>query len=193
MDLQNELLEHPSLTDSVLRSFEQNQNPNPRDRSNSPGSFGYPSRHSPSGFRSETTSERGSSPSPSRFNPPAWTRGAEEPRAAGGFYNNPSRNLGYVGSRQGTPYGSSPYSSRHGSPEYESDGENMQALAARTRLPSGSLSPEKFRSVSPTPYHAPVLRNVEFANPLGAGINQVEEHPRENCKKAVPSPLYQVC
>lgn len=45
--------------------------------------------------------------------------------------------------------------SRESSPEYESadDGENATlAAAARTRLPTGSISPEKQRSPSPNPY-----------------------------------------
>jgi hypothetical protein len=45
-------------------------------------------------------------------------------------------------------------SARESSPEYESadEGEATLAAAARVRLPTGSLSPEKRRSPSPDPY-----------------------------------------
>jgi hypothetical protein len=172
-ELENEYLENPSLTASVLESFE---NQSRRDRSNSPRSFGYPSHHS--GFRSETSSERGSSASPGRFSPPAWRREEEGPKQDN-FWNSASRNLTRFSSRQGTPFGS-----RHGSPEHKNNGEDILDAAIRTRLPSGSLSPEKFRSESPVQHPAPAPRNVQFGNPSGETIKEeADEQRRDNCKQ----------
>ena len=58
------------------------------------------------------------------------------------------------------------------SPEYESadDGEDATlAAAARTRLPTGSISPEKRRSPSPDPYPR---GNTDFGNTFGGQIQQ---------------------
>ena len=62
--------------------------------------------------------------------------------------------------------------SRDSSPEYESadDGEDATlAAAARTRLPTGSLSPDKIRSMSPSPYPA---GGQDFGKTFGRSIKQ---------------------
>lgn len=129
--------EHPSLDDSQDDFDLHGNNNNYNDLPRSP-SIGYPSHHS--GFRSETSSEMGDSLSGGRFSPPAWRRDGNGNRSSGFWNRGPSR-LG-LGGR-----------SRDGTPDYESGDERDRTLeaAARTRLPTGSLSPEKQRSPSPGP------------------------------------------
>lgn len=70
--------------------------------------------------------------------------------------------------------------SRESSPEYESadDGEDATlAAAARTRLPTGSMSPDKQRSPSPGPYPQ---GSEEFGRTFGGVIKQEQDE--------VPSP-----
>jgi hypothetical protein len=128
--------DHPSL-DASLQDFEQGSSE--MGRSPSPR-FGYPSHHS--GFRSDTESEMARSESAGRFSPPAWRRDG-----------NGNRNSGFWSKRDERRRRDD--RSRESSPEYESadDGEDPTlAAAARTRLPTGSLSPEKQRSPSPDPF-----------------------------------------
>jgi hypothetical protein len=124
--------DHPSLNAS-LQDFE----PGSTELEQSPR-FGYPSPHS--GFRSESDSEIVGSDSAGRYSPPAWRRDGAGNRSSG-FWN---RKDNILGKRS--------WGSRESSPEYESadDGEDATlAAATRTRLPTGSLSPEKRRSPSP--------------------------------------------
>ncbi len=117
--------DHPSL-DASLQDFE----PGSSEIGQSPH-FGYPSHHS--GFRSDTESENADSTSGGRYSPPAWRRDGNGNRSSG-FWN-----------RQRTTLGKRSRGSRDSSPEYESadDGEDAPlAAAARTRLPTGSLSPD---------------------------------------------------
>lgn len=146
--------DHPSLEASLqdfegASSSEINQSPR----------FGYPSHHS--GFRSDTDSEIAESMSGGRFSPPAWRRDGNGNRSSG-FWNRHSPILGKR-SRD----------SRESSPEYESADDGYDATlaaAVRTRLPTGSLSPEKRRSPSPDPY--PV--GGDFGKTFGAVIKQEE-------------------
>lgn len=149
--------DHPSVNAS-LEDFEPGSS-----EIDQPPRFGYPSRRSAS--RSDTDSE---APPPSssagRYSPPAWRRDGDGNRNSG-FWNGPaSRRL------------------RGGSLEYESaeEGEDPTlAAAARTRLPTGSLSPEKQGSPSPDPF------------PAGAGDfgDTFGEVKREDAKEVVaPSP-----
>ncbi|KAK6581482.1 hypothetical protein PZA11_006173 [Diplocarpon coronariae] len=126
--------DHPSL-DASLQDFEPTSSeigqlmPSPR--------FGYPSHHS--GFRSDSDSEMADSVSGGRFSPPAWRRDGNGNRSSG-FWNRTT--LGKRGRED----------SRESTPDYESadDGQDSTlAAAARTRLPTGSMSPEKRRSPSP--------------------------------------------
>ena len=110
------------------------------------GKLHLPSQHS--GFRSETDSEMAESGG--RFSPPAWFKGDRENlkhNHGSGFWN---RNPNGKRSRE---------DSRESSPEMDymdaDDGYDATLDAARrTRLPTGSLSPEKRRSPSPDPYPA---------------------------------------
>ncbi|KAH8599660.1 hypothetical protein B0O99DRAFT_649218 [Bisporella sp. PMI_857] len=157
---------NPSL-DASLQDFE----PGSSELSPSPR-FGYPSHHS--GFRSDSDSEIAGSEAPSngRCSPPAWRREASGHRSSG-FWTRQHKLLGKHnrGSREDSPELGSDI-------EYESaeEGDNDATLeaAVRTRLPTGSLSPEKRRSPSPDPYPA---GSKEFANKFGS--IKVEEDAKE--------------
>jgi hypothetical protein len=170
--------DHPSL-DASLQDFE----PGSSEIGQSPR-FGYPSHHS--GFRSDTSSDVGESVSGGRFSPPAWRRDVDGNRSSG-FWNRGSSRLGQR-SRD----------SRQSSPEYESadeGGDETLAAAARTRLPTGSLSPEKQRSPSPDPFPR---GDADFGNAFGGKqIKQEEdqdalvpavENPN-NCMQSYLSPI----
>ncbi|KAH8884613.1 hypothetical protein GQ53DRAFT_730350 [Thozetella sp. PMI_491] len=115
----------------------------------SPPPFGYPSAHS--GFRSDDTvassdlEEDDSVASAGGYSPPAWRRLGNGDRSSG-FWRK-SDNFPNFGLR----YDDIDSRSRETSPEYESadEGEEILAQAMRTRLPTGSLSPEKERSPEP--------------------------------------------
>jgi hypothetical protein len=168
-ELENLFDDHPSLAAS-LEDFD----PESSGLNRSP-QFGYPSHHS--GFRSDTDSEMAESVSGGRFSPPAWRRDAKGNRSSG-FWN-----------RQSPILGKRSRDSRESSPEYESadDGHDATlAAAVRTRLPTGSLSPEKRRSPSPSLYPA----GGDFGKTFGAAIKEEEndavvmpstENPN-NCK-----------
>ncbi|EDN90940.1 hypothetical protein SS1G_00340 [Sclerotinia sclerotiorum 1980 UF-70] len=151
--------DHPSLNAS-LQDFEQGSieiDPNP------PRRFGYPSQHS--GFRSDTDSEDDLRDSVSRggYSPPAWRREDNGNRTSG-FWN---RHNNILGKRHREL-------SRESSPEYESADEGggsdpTLAAAVRTRLPTGSISPEKKRSPSPDRYTS---GNGDFGKAFGAVIKQ---------------------
>lgn len=168
-ELEDAFDDHPSL-DASLQDFE----PGDSENGQSPR-FGYPSHHS--GFRSDSDSEMAGSLSPGRFSPPAWRREGNGNRNAG-FWNRGSNILGKRS-----------YDSRESSPEYESadDGEDATlAAAARTRLPTGSLSPEKQRSPSPDPFPS---GGRDFGNTFGEikeeegkkAIVPATENPNNNC------------
>lgn len=167
--------EHPSL-DASLQDFEHGssselvQKPS-HHRSPSPRRipFGYPSQHS--GFRSDldSGSEMADSVSNGRYSPPAWRREGNGQRSSG-FWNSSYRN------------GRSRLS-RDISPAYESAEEGPDetlAAAMRTRLPTGSLSPEKRRSPSPGVY--PSGRD-DFGRVFGGNVKHEED---DNDKAIVP-------
>jgi len=150
--------DHPSL-DASLQDFEPGSNSEIGHSPRFPPYPPYPSHHS--GFRSDSDSEMANSDSNGRYSPPAWRRELDGHRSSG-FWNKRThildkRNRG----------------SRDSSPEYESadDGaERTLEAATRTRLPTGSLSPEKRRSPSPGPFPA---GGRDFGNTFG-GIKQEE-------------------
>ncbi|TVY57374.1 hypothetical protein LCER1_G002404 [Lachnellula cervina] len=149
--------DHPSL-DASLQDYE----PGSSEIGQSPR-FGYPSHHS--GFRSDTSSEIEEATSAGRFSPPAWRRDGDGNRSSG-FWNRGNSKLGKR-SRD----------SRESSPEFESadeGGDETLAAAARTRLPTGSLSPEKQRSPSPDPFPS---GGTDFENTFGGRKVKQEEGP----------------
>ncbi|KAK4242810.1 hypothetical protein C8A03DRAFT_29044 [Achaetomium macrosporum] len=105
--------------------------------------FGYPSGHS--GFRSDDTASEAddsdSEASAGGYSPPVWRRLGNGDHSSG-FWRKGDRMM--YGDDEGVR-------SRESSPEYESADEIL-AQAIRTRLPTGSLSPEKERSPEPE-YH----------------------------------------
>jgi hypothetical protein len=110
----------------------------------------------------------GDSTSGGRFSPPAWRRDANGNRSSG-FWN-----------RGGSKLGKRSRDSRESSPEYESadDGEDATlAAAARIRLPTGSLSPEKRRSPSPEPHAIGKIKEEEVKDvvPLHDDLNNCME------------------
>jgi hypothetical protein len=145
--------------DASLQDFELKTSPPP---------FGYPSHHS--GFRSDldTESEQGGADSVSAggYSPPAWRRLGNGDRSSG-FWRKTDNILGDIlphqlNSRQHRHHGGvrhHPFApaSRESSPEYESADEGkvgaadaeVLARAIQTRLPTGSMSPEKDFSPEP--------------------------------------------
>lgn len=137
--------DHPSL-DASLADFEPGSSeaahsprfpPLPISRNNKYNHL-FPSQHS--GFREPSDSEDDPNrpDSSGGYSPPAWRRtgGAR----SSGFWNRRDNILNRGGA------------SREASPEtWESadEGDATLAAAARVRLPTGSLSPEKRRSPSP--------------------------------------------
>ncbi|KZL85028.1 hypothetical protein CI238_04062 [Colletotrichum incanum] len=107
-----------------------------------------------SGFRSEDNeSDLGPDPENSvsvgGYSPPAWRRLGNGSRDSG-FWRRSDDLLGaFQPSRHS--FGAK---SRESSPEYDSDGDEHESVlrrAMRTRLPTGSMSPDKGRSPSPEP------------------------------------------
>lgn len=122
--------DHPSL-DASLRDFD----PGSSELGQSPQLGLYPLHHS--GFCSDEDSEVAeSSVGRGGYSPPAWRRTRDGHRSSG-FWEKGVQAEGDL---------------RESSPEYESadEGDATLAKAARTRLPTGSLSPEKHDS--PAPY-----------------------------------------
>ncbi|KAI3390297.1 hypothetical protein diail_10375 [Diaporthe ilicicola] len=117
--------------------------------SRSPPPFRYPSTHS--GFlKSDTEADlsemENSTVSAGGYSPPAWRRLGNGDRSSG-FWRKGDNLLGYGGLPP-------QWRSRESSPEYDSvdedcDDEDILAAAIRTRLPTGSMSPEKERSPEP--------------------------------------------
>ena len=153
--------DHPSL-DASLQDFE----PGSSELAPSPQFGLYPSHHS--GFRSEESdSDKENSASGGGYSPPAWRRTKNGMRSSG-FWRSSDNVLGKR-SR----------SSKESSPEYESadDGADLTlAVAARTRLPTGSLSPEKRRSPSPDPYPT---GGGNFGNTFGEPVKVEENHKQQ--------------
>lgn len=144
--------------DASLADFEHPSRPSTRSpaphRQHPPGfPFGYPSTHS--GFlktdTEATVSEMESSTaSAGGYSPPAWRRLGNGDRSSG-FWRKGDNLLGYGGL---PPNGYSRGGARDWDAEYDSadddvDDEDILAAAIRTRLPTGSMSPEKERSPDP--------------------------------------------
>jgi hypothetical protein len=112
--------------------------------------FGYPSAHS--GFRSDDLeSETGVSDSEASaggYSPPAWRRLGNGDRSSGFWRRGDDPMMFADDDHAGL--------SRESSPEYESadEGDAILAQAIRTRLPAGSVSPDKERSPEPEYYLA---------------------------------------
>lgn len=129
----------------MLDHRDQFEAPIPDFEPTTPARFAYQSHHS--GFRADETTDEGSelaspdldSASQGGYSPPAWRR-LENGHRSTGFWHPRDNLLGVLSPR-----------SRESSPEYPESGdeeENRDVLsrAVRTRLPSGSLSPEKGQS-----------------------------------------------
>ncbi|KAL3423839.1 hypothetical protein PVAG01_05586 [Phlyctema vagabunda] len=153
--------DHPSL-DASLQDFEH---PGSNSDVLSP-KFAYLHSHH-SGFRSDTDSEMEDSISASggRFSPPAWRREGDGKRSSG-FWNKAS------GLSHRRVY------SRESSAGFDitDDREATLEAARRTRLPTGSLSPEKKRSPSPEPVAGKKVQIAEIKK---------EEH-KENLLAGLP-------
>ncbi|TDZ36410.1 hypothetical protein C8035_v001744 [Colletotrichum spinosum] len=135
--------------DASLGDFEPTTPPPNKHYQKMPPLFGYPSHHS--GFRSELDTESDLGPDPENsvsaggYSPPAWRRLGNGSRDSG-FWRRSEDLLGaFPPSRFAK--------SRESSPEYDSADEDEDVLrrAIRTRLPTGSMSPDKGRSPSPEP------------------------------------------
>lgn len=102
------------------------------------------------------------------YSPPAWRRLGNGDKSIG-FWRSGDNLLGYAG----LPPPRFRSRSRESSPEYDSmdedyDNEETLAAAIRTRLPTGSLSPEKERSPEPEymkqPFRSPAASKIRNAN-----------------------------
>lgn len=148
-----------------------------------PPPFSYPSNHS--GFlKSETATDASSDMENSTvsggggggYSPPAWRRLGNGDRSSG-FWRKGDNLLGYGG----LP----PIATRYGrardlsSPDYDSAedecDEDILAAAIRTRLPTGSMSPEKERSPDPEYYRAHANGHGHIAAGGGHAVQQTQE------------------
>jgi len=110
----------------------------------SPPPFGYGSRHSgfaASSSESESEMDEPADVSAGGYSPPAWRHLKNGDRSSGFWYKGDNL-LGY-----GRPPPPPPPFSREGSLDIDDD--DVLAAAMRTRLPTGSVSPEKERSPEP--------------------------------------------
>ncbi|KAK4126886.1 hypothetical protein N657DRAFT_565442 [Parathielavia appendiculata] len=118
--------------------------------------FNYPSVHS--GFRSDDLASdmdaSDSEASAGGYSPPAWRRLGNGDRSSGFWRKGDDLNHMYDDDGHGF--------FRESSPDYESadEGDEILAQAIRTRLPTGSLSPEKERSPEPE-YHPAQQRLID--------------------------------
>lgn len=150
--------------DASLQDFEPTTPPK--------ATFGYPSHHS--GFRSDGTESDMPDPadSPGGYSPPAWRR-LENGLRDSGFWRRTDRVLDAVPDRP----------SRESSPGHDLDdagGDDVDDVldkAIRTRLPTGSMSPEKMRSPSPAPKADPGSLVGQDSLP---GVGAAHEAP-DNC------------
>ncbi|KAK7714680.1 hypothetical protein SLS63_011654 [Diaporthe eres] len=187
-----ELRDHPPLTEGLPQpratlALEDSLMPfDPHDHlegslqdfesvSRSPPPFRYPSTHS--GFlKSDTEADlsemENSTVSAGGYSPPAWRRLGNGDRSSG-FWRKGDNLLGYGGLPP-------QWRSRESSPEYDSvdedcDDDQILAAAIRTRLPTGSMSPEKERSPEPD-YMKPRFHN-KTANRNGNEIPNAKAKP----------------
>ena len=136
---------------------------NPSSNSNSRSPFGDPSTHS--GFRSddpasETEDASDSEASAGGYSPPAWRRLGNGDRSSGFWRKGDDLMMMYDGEDDDVEEDEDGvrryHHTRESSPEYESadEGDAILAQAIRTRLPAGSVSPDKERSPEPEFYPA---------------------------------------
>ncbi|KAL2171255.1 hypothetical protein VTG60DRAFT_3361 [Thermothelomyces hinnuleus] len=126
--------------------------------------FGYQSAHS--GFRSDDPSEADASDSEASaggYSPPAWRRLGNGDRSSGFWRRGDGLANMYDGGDDAADDDDDLLDgarSRESSPEYESadEGDPILAQAIRTRLPTGSLSPEK--GASPEPEFHPAQQHL---------------------------------
>ncbi|KAF5501965.1 hypothetical protein CGCA056_v014552 [Colletotrichum aenigma] len=138
-------------SDASLGDFEPTTPP-PNQQTKMP-LFGYPSHHS--GFRSDLDAESDLGPDPENsvsaggYSPPAWRRLGNGSRDSG-FWRRSEDILGAFPPPDRRLFG---HRSRESSPELDTEDEDEDVLrrAMRTRLPTGSMSPDKGRSPSPEP------------------------------------------
>lgn len=162
--------------------------------------FGYPSAHS--GFRSDDMSETGVSDSEASaggYSPPAWRRLGNGDRSSGFWRKGDDLMMMFDADDDDAGR------SRESSPEYESadEGDAILAQAIRTRLPAGSVSPDKERSPEPEfhPAQQHLIDDVVgikqedyggdmLLSELKDGIHKSKEVP-DNCRlqPCRPSPL----
>ncbi|KAI8294108.1 hypothetical protein K4K59_005341 [Colletotrichum sp. SAR11_240] len=143
--------EHLDPLDASLGDFEPTTPP-PNQQTKMP-LFGYPSHHS--GFRSDLDAESDLGPDPENsvsaggYSPPAWRRLGNGSRDSG-FWRRSEDILGAFPPPDRRLFG---LRSRESSPELDTEDEDEDVLrrAMRTRLPTGSMSPDKGRSPSPEP------------------------------------------
>lgn len=156
-----------------------------------PPPFGYPSTHS--GFlKSDTATDASSDMESSTvsggggggYSPPAWRRLGNGDRSSG-FWRKGDNLLGYGGLPPlTTGYGGRDFSSPdYDSAEDECD-EDILAAAIRTRLPTGSMSPEKERSPDPEFYHAHANGHGSAG---GGGGYAVQQNGEPRIKSEEPS------
>ncbi|KAJ4293944.1 hypothetical protein N0V88_005458 [Collariella sp. IMI 366227] len=152
--------------------------------------FGYPSAHS--GFRSddtmsETAASEVSEASAGGYSPPAWRRLGNGDRSSGFWRKGDDlMNLMYDGDEldlEDVGIGHS----RESSPEYESadEGDEILAQAIRTRLPTGSLSPEKERSPEPEYYPAQQHLIDDVVNVFRFAVRAEVQHRTEPIETAI--------
>ncbi|KAI1004660.1 hypothetical protein K3495_g3554 [Podosphaera aphanis] len=165
-ELEEAFAKYPSINASSIQEFEAAEGGRGGGGGFNPRFYSpqllYPSHHS--GFRSDTESDLAESISGGRYSPPAWRRDGNGNRSSGFWKRGPRLEKRLQ-------------ESRDSSPEYDiiNDGElDLLAKAARTRLPSGSLSPEKRRSPSPSPVPA------SHGNGNGNGNGNYRQTWREN-------------
>lgn len=131
------------------------------------------------------------------YSPPAWRRLGNGDRSSGFWRNGSNLNGGGGGAGGMDGYGFGGFDlggrSRGSSPEYESDGDVDEILeqAIRTRLPTGSLSPEKERSPEPERVGllgvAAKIKTENGEDDMKATMTGPKE-VSENCKLTKPDP-----
>lgn len=119
------------------------------------------------------------------YSPPAWRRLDNGDRSSG-FWRGGRDILGAVPLRLDSPRGTSPERS-YGDSDYGDDGElddsedeDVLERAIRTRLPAGSMSPEKGISVSPERQDEDRTLRAGDMGPA-AGFDRTPSPPPDNC------------
>ncbi len=164
---------HRNLLSNALAARHSNSS-RPFNKSALRGGSRFPNRQSeyhsaPSDSESEMEDLPRRPESSGGYSPPAWRR--TKAGRSSGFWNSHDNVL-----------------KREDTPEWQSSDEVDATLAAavRTRLPSGSLSPEKRRSPSPAKFQtgggAPVKK--ELVSPVLATVPEKDTH---NCEYKDPS------